>query len=516
MKSSSVITILVTLTISSNFVLSENILAVLPISTKSHRNVVEPLIQALAKRGHTLTVISPGAPYSKPVPNITEIVPIKYPEVFKTMKDPFQQRREGGLAGMGSMDFIYIASEKIHKTGALEPLYKEKFDLIITTAMFNPGFDCFMHKIDAPVIQVSTLAAPSFLTELVGNSLPPSFVPLFFLKYNDNMNFIERLINTSLDLFIRIFSKISTRQMDAFNRKLYGEDCPSIVDIERNVSLILSNAFVPLTTPRPLLPNVVEVGGMHCRPPTPLPKDLDEFLSGAEHGFVYFSLGSVVQTDQIPDSVRQSFVNVFSRLKQRVIWKWNSGQMDNLPPNVRVSKWLPQQDILGHPNIRVFMTHGGLLSTQEAAYHGVPLLGMPVFVDQDLNMHQAEDGGYALTLEILEITEEKLESLLRELIDNPKYTSKAKQLSGIFRNQLQTPLERAVFWTEYVMRHNGAVHLRSAARKLNYFQYRSMDVIGFLLAIVFVVSYVIFVSCKFCFRRIFRRSAVIDANKKQK
>ena len=64
------------------------------------------------------------------------------------------------------------------------------------------------------------------------------------------------------------------------------------------------------------------------------------------------------------------------------------------------------------------MTHGGLLSTQEAAYHGVPVLGIPIFADQDLNMKQAAAKGFGLTLEILDFTEETLEELLRKLLED--------------------------------------------------------------------------------------------------
>jgi len=67
------------------------------------------------------------------------------------------------------------------------------------------------------------------------------------------------------------------------------------------------------------------------------------------------------------------------------------------------------------------MTHGGLLSTQEAVYHGVPILGIPMFGDQDLNMKQAETSGYAITLEILEMTEEILEEKLKKLLNDPRY-----------------------------------------------------------------------------------------------
>ncbi|CAG7829623.1 unnamed protein product, partial [Allacma fusca] len=81
--------------------------------------------------------------------------------------------------------------------------------------------------------------------------------------------------------------------------------------------------------------------------------------------------------------------------------------------------WIPQQDVLGHPKIKLFITHGGLLSTQEVTYHGVPIIGMPIFGDQDLNIEMAERAGYALKIDILELTEKKLEDAIQEIIGNP-------------------------------------------------------------------------------------------------
>lgn len=75
---------------------------------------------------------------------------------------------------------------------------------------------------------------------------------------------------------------------------------------------------------------------------------MDDFLSGSgKDGFILFSLGSVVQAKEMPESTRKVFLNVFSRLKQRVIWKWETEEMPDLPKNVKLSKWLPQQDVLG-------------------------------------------------------------------------------------------------------------------------------------------------------------------------
>lgn len=78
----------------------------------------------------------------------------------------------------------------------------------------------------------------------------------------------------------------------------------------------------------------------------------------------------------MPEEKRQMFLNVFAKLKQQVLWKWESESMPGLPKNVKLSKWLPQQDVLGHKDIKMFITHCGGGSTEEAVYHGVPNLNI--------------------------------------------------------------------------------------------------------------------------------------------
>lgn len=70
-----------------------------------------------------------------------------------------------------------------------------------------------------------------------------------------------------------------------------------------------------------------------------------------------------------------------------------------------------------------------------------------------------------------------------------RYQNKAKKISQIFRDQPIQALDKAVYWTEYILRHNGAPFLQSEARNLNWFQYHSFDVIASLLAIVFIGLY---------------------------
>ena len=76
-----------------------------------------------------------------------------------------------------------------------------------------------------------------------------------------------------------------------------------------------------------------------------------------------------------------------------------------------------------------------------------------------------------------------------------RYRENAQRLSRIYRDQPLTPLQQAVFWTEYVIRHKGAPHMRSAALDLAWYQYFLLDVIAVLaLAVgsVLVVAFLIF------------------------
>jgi hypothetical protein len=49
----------------------------------------------------------------------------------------------------------------------------------------------------------------------------------------------------------------------------------------------------------------------------------------------------------MPESKRNAFLEVFSKLKQKVLWKWETDTLPGQPKNVMLGKWLPQSDILG-------------------------------------------------------------------------------------------------------------------------------------------------------------------------
>lgn len=76
-------------------------------------------------------------------------------------------------------------------------------------------------------------------------------------------------------------------------------------------------------------------------------QDLKDFINNADYGVILFSLGSVVSESSMGTDKLNNIVEAFSKLKQRVIMKFDDDSYKFLQTNVKVVKWLPQRDLLG-------------------------------------------------------------------------------------------------------------------------------------------------------------------------
>lgn len=65
--------------------------------------------------------------------------------------------------------------------------------------------------------------------------------------------------------------------------------------------------------------------------------------------------------------------------------------------------------------------------------------------------------------------------------------------SRAFRDQKETPLERALWWIEWAMRNPNPVHFESPATELNFIHIQSIDVIAFLTLISVMIIFALFI-----------------------
>lgn len=64
---------------------------------------------------------------------------------------------------------------------------------------------------------------------------------------------------------------------------------------------------------------------------------------------MYVNFGSNIKSTELPEDKLKALMNVFRKLKQTVIMKWEDEILENKPENLYVKEWLPQSDILGEP-----------------------------------------------------------------------------------------------------------------------------------------------------------------------
>lgn len=79
-----------------------------------------------------------------------------------------------------------------------------------------------------------------------------------------------------------------------------------------------------------------------------------------------------------------------------------------------------QNENIAHPNLKLFIYQGGLQSTEEAVYSGVPLVGIPVLADQDMQVNKMVSLGVCKKVDILEITREVLNEAIIEVLNNKR------------------------------------------------------------------------------------------------
>jgi hypothetical protein len=297
-------------------------------------------------------------------------------------------------------------------------ILNEKFDLVIYESFATDVLSGLGQHFDCPVIGYTTFAAPAWANQITGNPSAPAYVPNPFLSYTSRMNFCQRFAQTLFGMVEEIITMFKYfPQQREFYKKYFPKSKFTFDQDLKNVSLVFINNHFSGSSPRHLLPNMIEIAGVHVQKQKPLPAEWQKFLDEAKEGVVYFSMGSVVQSkDWTPES-REALLKAFSKLKQKVLWKYENETLPNQPKNVKIGKWFPQRDILAHPNVKVFITHGGLLGTTEALVAGVPVIGIPVFGDQRLNIARAVDAGYGESLYFRDITEEKVSEALNKILN---------------------------------------------------------------------------------------------------
>ncbi|XP_072860083.2 UDP-glucuronosyltransferase 2A1-like isoform X2 [Pogona vitticeps] len=486
----------------------------------SHWLNMKAILDELIARGHQVTVLVPSSflimNFSEPSRFQVEVisVPIEK-EDMETMVQDFvhiwaYERHELSFWKF-SMKIFDLMKEILHKNKIicdtvlldeklLKKLESAHFDILISDPVTACG-ELVAEKLHLPFIYSLRFTFGNTMERLCGGiPSPPSYVPASLGGLTDRMTFLQRMGNMLFYLSQDIvFQHVLFKQWDTFYSEVLGRPT-TFCETMGKAEIWLIRTYWDFEFPRPFLPNFEFVGGLHCQPAKPLPEEMEKFVqSSGEHGIVVFSLGSIIKN--LTDEKSAMVALALSQLPQKVIWRYKGKRPEKLGANTRVYDWIPQNDLLGHPKTKAFITHGGTNGVYEAIHHGIPMVGIPMFADQPDNIGHMKAKGMAVELNIHTMTAKDLVDAVNTVIHNATYKENAVRISQIHHDQPIKPLDRAVFWIEFVMRHKSAKHLRVAAHDLTWYQYHSLDVIAFLIVCIALFVFIVVKCCTFCCRK---------------
>ena len=203
----------------------------------------------------------------------------------------------------------------------------------------------------------------------------------------------------------------------------------------------------------PLLPHVRLIGGITASPQRPVADpQLLEWADAAKDGFVLCSFGSVVS--RLSKANTNKLFRLFEALRLPVVARLqpeaaNSGL--KVPPHVRLADWLPQQELLAHPNARLFITHGGSNGVSEALFHGVPMFVLPFISGQALIGSRVEALGFGRWANLEASNAQELRDAVSDILENEtKYRDVLRRISKILRAR-QHPRDVAADAVELIL-----------------------------------------------------------------
>ena len=479
--------------------------------TKSHLIQFAPVMEELLGRGHEVTAVIYNSIKVKNE-NYTEIlVPNAGDRVTNEVSQVLMSQNRWNFTMWMS---LYEQGKQSLEDIAVQPLRDDKFkaflksekkvDLIVavmgTGAFLADHFNCPI-ALFSPIgpmglnvpgtgIDINLSVQPSVTGGLIE---PMTFFERIgnHIKFRGEMWFLEWLLNL-----------LAGYQREEWNS---GPIRDPLVIMRERFSILISASHPVTHGSWPYPPNIIECGSLHLKDPQPLPSDLKNFMDSSKRGVVFVSFGSAIKPSQMPKERMLVFLEAFRNIDLSVIWKWDS-EIPNLPQNVMISPWVPQQDLLAHPKLKVFVTHGGMGSIMESIYHKATIVGIPLANDQRANLLRAANHGYARMLDWASLTAEDLSDAINEGAKDDEMTSAVERIHDLYVDSMQRPVELAAWWLEYVCRHEGAGILQhSAGDGVPWYQWHHVDIAIFIIGIASFICGTIVLSCVICFKKCFKK-----------
>ncbi|CAJ0574528.1 unnamed protein product, partial [Mesorhabditis spiculigera] len=381
----------------------------------------------------------------------------------------------------------------------LVPFLKaEKFDVVFTHAYdYCPLGIIHMAGIKSWVWLVSGDLRAN-IGASVGVPYFSSFIPPGVMDSGNRMTFTQRvksLIGNTLGFALHPW--MIPNPQTALFRKHIRPDFPDLhLDIAPTCPLVMVNTNELYAQATPTLHKVVNIGGlgMQFKDAKALPEEYEKLLSNTK-GLFIMSFGSVANSTMMPQSWKESLMTAFGKFPDyQFVMRYTGSDIDGIKPkNVKLTKWIPQADLLKHKKTVGFITHGGYNSYQETILAGKPMIAIPLFGDQLKNARTAEQLGLAIVLNKLTLSApDHLVEAIQKLIDDKQLAATAEKLSKMAAKKPIKPEELLNKWTTFLAEFKTIDQLVPESVNLNFIQLYQLDVLALLGSVLFIVTYLVY------------------------
>uniref|UniRef100_A0A914W8K2 glucuronosyltransferase n=1 Tax=Plectus sambesii TaxID=2011161 RepID=A0A914W8K2_9BILA len=393
--------------------------------------------------------------------------------------------------------YAQVCSGQLSNKALMKTLRDHHFEIAITELFGYCAFGLFKLLGIPTYILTSALPMTEIIGDVFGVPQPLSYVPGIFGSLTDEMSYKERAMNVITSGNWRGMQKqLLDRENDIFHR-YYGSDFPSLDDLAKKSALAFVNADEFFELPRPITHRIIYVGGIGVQNAQKLSNEVTKIVDASDKGVILLSFGSLANSSLLPIKKKLAILRTMANFsKYTFIWKYERPEDDvelfaNYS-NVYPMKWVPQVDLLNHPKVKVFITHGGMNSLTEAITSGTPTIAIPLFGDQDHNVAVAVKRGVSVFVSNRNIDSESLTVALQEVLQNEKYELNAKRLAQMIAKKPIKPKDLIVKWTEFVAEFQDLSNLDIAGRDFSFVKYFLIDIFAPLLVITILFAFLAF------------------------
>ncbi|KAL6484203.1 hypothetical protein MHYP_G00062480 [Metynnis hypsauchen] len=263
----------------------------------SHWTGMKPLVEELGRRGNQVVVVIPEESLSMgPAEHTTMLTfPVPYTkakiqELLSSTLDDFISRDTSTDLGGLLASFLTVETLKtrtvrnteslLHSQELMKTLKDWDFDAILTDPFDPKGVIVgeFLN-ISSIYIQVNHPCGAHFLASQCPS--PVSYIPHRYTQYSNQMGFFRRTVNMVRALLQPLACRRLFSHADEIASRFLQRET-SMMEIMSRSALSLMRFDFAFEFPRPVMPNMVMIGGFSVPKPKPLPQCLENPLHSTE------------------------------------------------------------------------------------------------------------------------------------------------------------------------------------------------------------------------------------------